>query len=146
MTQNEQIKAKIAALSLKTIENGASSAEAQAAREMILRLKEKLEPPKPNNQSIQNSETSNHIELYRKYQNEGTLHLHITEIDWDNIAKLKLDDYEYMLYLGNTHSIWERYQKSKGGLVEITKPYYITLDTYRKECFKSFSRHMKNKR
>jgi hypothetical protein len=145
VADKESIKAKIRALSLKTVANGATASEEAAAKEMIARLLEKIgAPPKPQPSTIRQTEQPSksyfeYVSLYQKYKKEGTLQKHATEIDWDVLAKHMLkDNYDYMQYLHDTHASWEKFNLTSKKLTRTGSPFSMNQDEYRMKCYEKF--------
>lgn len=129
-------------LAQKTIANGASPSEEAAAKAMLQKLYAKYNVSQPQQshkkQTDAQVKTSKfYLDLYDKYMNEGTLHLHITDIDWDEIAKYRLNSIEYAHYVHMTHSFWERYNMTLKGVAPKTV-FFMYEPEYRKECYKKF--------
>lgn len=141
---DSSIRSKISVLSLKTVSNGATPSEESAAREMIVKLSKKLDS------GVFENVTSTHQEVnsYRKYYQEGTLSQHISELDWDLIAKKLLTSREYYEYIQQTHSYWERRTRTVKNVLKddlrIVDP--MSLSDYRVNCHRVFNKIKNEKR
>ena len=113
------IEAKIKALSLKTVANGASEAEAEAALRMIERLRY------PQNRENRQKDVS------------GYNNLPVVEVDWDEVSKQYLNHFQHAEYVEATHSAWERYNKTR---LRLGPKNPMTRDEYRIACHKVFER------
>lgn len=139
----ESVKEKIRALSLKTVENGASEAEQATARDMIRRLYEKydvkVEQPSRQEHGVSYKEA---LEVFRSHRLQSFLKGRLSEVDWDSIAKQVLTDQDdYYDYLQETHPWWEKRERTKRGMVRSTDAEnYMTESDYRIKCFEAFTK------
>lgn len=115
------IEQKIRALSLKTIENGASAAEAEAAKRMIERLRAPAPVEKPDR--------------YEEYANGGYNNLPIEEVDWDIVARENLNHIQHADYVNETSIAWERYNKTR---LRLGPKHPMSRSEYRKVCHDAF--------
>jgi hypothetical protein len=145
MEDKDNMKAKIRALSLKTVLNGATPSEEAAAKEMIARLLEKIDPASHGQASMikQTEQPSKsyfeYVSLYQTCKKEGTLEKHITEIDWDVLAKHMINDkHDYMQYLHDTHPSWAKYTMTSKKLIKAGSTYAMSQDEYRMKCYEKF--------
>jgi hypothetical protein len=150
VADKESIKTKIRALSLKTMANGATASEEAAAKEMIVRLLEKLgqpsnnQPTRPTIEAVRQTEQPSksyfeYLSLYQKYKKEGTLSKHVHEIDWDVLAKhLLKNNWNYMQYVHDTHSAWEKHHLTSKKLTRVNSQFYMTTSEYRQKCYEKF--------
>jgi hypothetical protein len=118
------IEQKIRALSLKTVQNGASEAEAEAAIRMIERLRG----------------VSNFEQLRTKpkqYADGQYNNIPIEDVDWDVVAQENLNRFQHADYVYETSEAWERYNKTRLNLGP-AKP--MSLHEYRHTCHDVFRR------
>ena len=132
---DSKTKDLLQSLSLKTVKNGATLAEEQSARVMISKILSrhnvKAQPQNTEKEKI------DYVDLYEKYKNSTFSDTVVIQIDWDYIAKRYLvDKLDYETYVYETHYTWDAYNSRKAGLDVKT---IITLQDYRKKCFKVFS-------
>jgi hypothetical protein len=150
VADKESIKTKIRALSLKTTANGATASEEASAKEMITRLLEKLgtesnnQQHRPDVEIVRQTEQPSksyfeYLSLYQKYKKEGTLSKHAHEIDWDVLAKhLLKNNWDYMQYVHDTHSAWEKHHMTNKKLTRVNSQFYMTTTQYRQACYEKF--------
>lgn len=116
------VEQKIRALSLKTVTNGASPAEADAAKRMI----ERLRAPSAVDQKI---------ETHPQYAEGAFNSLPVSEVDWDVVAEQYLNHVQYGDYISATHSAWERYNKTR---LRLNPASPLSQSDYRKFCHNTF--------
>lgn len=117
------IEDKIKALSQKTLENGASQAEVDSAQRMIARLRFPVSSQK--NEDIQ------------KYADGAYNNFNITDVDWDTVAEQYLNRFQHADYVNETHTSWERYNKTRLNLA-VAQP--MSLSEYRRKCNEVFTK------
>lgn len=116
------VEQKIRALSLKTVTNGASPAEADAAKRMI----ERLRSPRAADQKT---------EKHPQYAEGAFNSLPVSEVDWDVVAEQYLNHIQYGDYISATHSAWERYNKTR---LRLDPALPLSQSDYRKLCHNTF--------
>lgn len=139
---SNNIKETIQALSMKTVKNGATASEEASAIQMIARLREKYNLTKQAFKKVPAAvvqDSSKILSNYYEYLNNDSIHLHVTEIDWDIVAKELLDEETYYEYLYFTHPIWEAMRKYKLGIAE-KREEQIHFSLYRTICYREFSK------
>ena len=122
------IEDKIKALSLKTVENGASQAEAEAAMRMIQKLRSPSIVRDKENEA--------------KYADGAYNSMPVNEVDWDAVAKQYLNHFQHAEYVEETHVAWERYNKTR---LRLDSKYPMTQSEYRQKCHDAFMRLFERK-
>lgn len=135
-----EIRKRITILSLKTVKNGATIGEENAAKAMIAKLQTKLDFPKTEKiQTESKKKTSEeNIRLFKQWVENGTIDQHYAEIDWDSIAKELLDVNNWRFYVNQTHSVWERREASRLGVIHSLDGKFLSEKEYRRYCYKLF--------
>ena len=138
------MKERIESLLLKTVANGATESEELSARDMADRLMKKHNISakssfKPNNKPKETKiDPKKQLEDYERYVSMDSLHLHIYEIDWDIIARNKLEGQRYMHYLDQTSDFWARYRATLMRVEFGVNMQPLSEAEYRRICYRKF--------
>lgn len=134
MTQLPQnLQRRVETLKLKTVENGATSAEFHAAQEMIKQIYLKYNSLK----QLESDKLLTKSDFELSYMN-GSLENKILLFDWDILAKDYFDDLDYNDYVYNTRLTWEKYSYTYYKVNPPTGITSISKSDYRKATYKAF--------